>query len=139
MSACRTLCSVALVAAQTQKLSPGLSSPSCCSEPACTDGMHGHARYLTPDTTYRTDSSRVCYRMQGSSGFAAALQDDSPASNGRLLGDGSDGPPRLGIFKRAMSLGSASQQRQGQSNRLSRNHPHTSNIFDPLPDTDEES
>ena len=78
-------------------------------------------------------------QLQGSSGFAAALQDDSAASSGRLLGDGSEGAPRLGIFKRAMSLGSGTQQRQGQSNRLSRNHPQSSNIFEPLPDEDEDS
>ncbi len=76
--------------------------------------------------------------LQGSAGFAAALADVSPASNGRLLGDGSDGPPRLGIFKRAMSLGSGSgQARQGQGNRLPRNNPQTSNIFDIVPDVEE--
>ncbi|KAK9816356.1 hypothetical protein WJX74_001015 [Apatococcus lobatus] len=91
------------------------------------------------DAYMRRPRSSLLVSPGGSSGFAAALQDDSAASNGRLLGDGSEGAPRLGIFKRAMSLGSGTQQRQGQSNRLSRNHPQSSNVFDPLPDDDEDN
>ena len=80
--------------------------------------------------------------VQASAGLTAALLgDDSPASSGRLLGDGTESGPKqgLGIFKRTMSLGAGSgQTRQGQNTRLPRNNPQSTNIFDMAPNGEDQ-